>query len=1157
MRLSHIKLAGFKSFVEQTTIEVKGDRVAIVGPNGCGKSNVIDAVRWVLGESSAKHLRGESMQDVIFNGSTKRKSVSRATVELVFDNSDKGLSGLWNTYDEVSIKRLISRNGDSNYYINNQAVRRRDITELFLGTGVGTKGYAVIEQGMISRIIESKPEELRQFLEEAAGVSKYREKRKEAIARLQDTKENLVRVEDIQGQLIKQIETLQVQAVDAKRYQELNAELKSAQLTTILLKMVRATQTQTEIDIQVASSEKELTLLAQNLASEEQNLTENQNKQTAQETKLHEITMEFNAKRTQLARLEERKTHHRELIGRLAKDYNDLLTQNDELHVQIEDLKIQIGDIEEQITANTIEIEESQIVKQDLAASFTHIEQKYQDVNKIVDNIVAQTVEAKHDLELLHNTKEHKKSQLNNLLNRQKKLEQELHGLDFNQGYFTLQEQIQELAVELEQIEAQLDHDKTKLIDYKQVYEQKLNQLSQIQNELTALKSKIATLNELVTVAVENKELDQIIDSKDQMEYLYQFISVEPGYEIAVETVLNNILSSVIVSDIKQIKHLPESILSIWLADDGIVNDPQPNSLTNFVNLGSKKVGMIYKLLNDYIVADDFDAALELLPKLSDNQKIITRDGHVLCTSYAVFNANTTNNHVLEYQNQLEQLNLTDDELVIKLEMANVELNISKSQIDKLNLVISQAEALDKEKQQLKHKLQLEFTTHEQIYIQTKNHHEKVTEELSLLAQEILYLQDELTEIELKIEEQNIMVLDLSRKSQDTNLGKVEHETSYNLAKSNLSEIDNKINQKIIDNQLLNQKITILRKNLEDKKIQINLLSERRQKLSQDRENVEAEQQINETGELSQQIGEIAVGIEEQKKELTLLNNKTAESRNKINTLHKSREDLSEKLNNLRLKGQEQLIFINNQQELLDGMNLAEYNKEQILANNESNLQELQAKMNKLQQQIEELGLVNLKAIEDLEQLTSKNSSLVEQVIDLTDGMQQLESAIAQIDKETRALLNNTYTKVCESFAVYFKTLFGGGNASLEQTEEDILNSGIQIFVQPPGKKNSSIHLLSGGEKALTAVSLIFAFFNLNPAPFCLLDEVDAPLDDANTSRFCNLVQELSNSTQFVFISHNRLTMEMADQLVGVTMQEQGVSTTVSVSLVEAMANAG
>ncbi|HLX54088.1 MAG TPA: chromosome segregation protein SMC [Aquella sp.] len=1154
MRLSHIKLSGFKSFVEHTTIEVKGDRVAVVGPNGCGKSNVIDAVRWVLGESSAKQLRGESMHDVIFNGSTKRKAVSRATVELVFDNSEKGLSGLWNTYDEVSIKRLISRSGDSVYYINNQVVRRRDITELFLGTGVGTKGYAVIEQGMISKIIESKPEELRQFLEEAAGVSKYREKRKEAIARLQDTKENLVRLEDIQGQLVKQIETLQIQATDAKRYQDLQTELKTTGLTTILLKMDKARQSLTEIDTGVAKSEKELAALAQGLAMEEEQLLQNQSDQSEQEAKLNEITFAFNAKRTHLARLEERKAHQQELTERLARDYNDLLMQNDELHLQVEDLNLQISELEELITANTLEVEGLQLEKQEKSASFALAGQKYQKANQTVENISAQTVDAKHNLELLNNTREHKKTQYNNLLNRQKKQEQEMHGLDFNQGYFTLQEQIEGLNTELKQLEEQLAVDKTKLIDYRQTYEQSAKGLAQIQNEQISIKSKIATLEELVAQVIPDPT--QVIPDPDRGSILYQSLEVKAGYEIATQIALGNILSAVIIDNLEQIKNIPDSMFSAWLNNDANVYKARPNTLANFIKLKSDGLSQIYNILNDYIVADNFNQALELLPIISAGQKIVTLDGHLLNNNFVVFNANTTDNHVLEYQNQLISLKTNADELTVKFDIADEELSHLQVQIEEVSAEANQVENLIKERGQLRHKLQLEFTTHEQIYIQTKNHHEKIKQELELLVKEMLYLQDELTEIEIKIKEQQTTVDDLQLKSTDTNLSKLEHETLYNLAKSSLEEIDNKVNQKIIDNQLLGQKMTILHKNLEDKTLQINSLSERRLKLTQDREGIEEEQQTNEAEELSKQIGDVASTIEEQNKELVQLSNKTAASRNKINEFHQTKDKLQEKLNSLRLKEQEQLLFLHNQQELLDNLQMPDYDKEQILAQNQNTLQELQSKMTKLQQQIEELGLVNLKAIEDLEQINAKNSSLVDQVSDLTDGMHQLEGAIGQIDQETRLLMNNTYTKVCDSFSVYFKTLFGGGNATLELTENDILNSGIQIFVQPPGKKNSSIHLLSGGEKALSAISLIFALFNLNPAPFCLLDEVDAPLDDANTARFCNLVQELSNSTQFIFISHNRLTMEMADQLVGVTMQEQGVSTTVSVSLSEAVAAA-
>ncbi|MCE3267960.1 MAG: smc [Burkholderiales bacterium] len=826
------------------------------------------------------------------------------------------------------------------------------------------------------------------------------------------------------------------------------------------------------------------------------------------------------------------------------------------MHKESEDLNLQINELEEQISTNTIIIEETQIIKQEIAISFSQAEQKYHKAGKVVEDIRLQMLKAKHDLELLNNTKEHKKGQFNNLVNRQKKQEQEIHGLDFNQGYFSLQEQILELTNELEQLEQQSSNNKAKLIACKQTHEQKAKGLALIRSEQISLKSKIATLEELVADAADNEDLDQIIGFNDKINYLYQFLEVKAGYEIATSIALNNILSAVIIDNLDQIKNIPDSMLSIWINNNSDEYSILPDTLANFVGFKSAGFTLIYNILNDYIVADDFAHALALLPVILPNQMIVTLDGHLLKSGYMVFNANTTNNHVLEYQNQLTMLNSEIEEITARFNIADEELALITSYIEEVGSDANQIYNILKEKMQLKHKLQLEFTTHEQIYIQTKNHHEKIKQELVLLSQETLYLQDELTEIELKIKEQQLIVEELSQKSADISLNRLEDETSYNLAKSSLNDIDNKINQKIIDNQLFGQKITILRKNLEEKVEQIKLNSARRLKLTADRESIEEDQQTNEADELSKQIGDIACSLEEHNNELAELNNTISASRNKISQYHQTKDNIQEKLNNLRLKEQEQLLFLHNQQELLDDLHSLGDDYEQILATNKNNLQELQVRTTKLQQQIEELGLVNLKAIEDLEQITAKNSDLIAQMLDLTDGIVQLESAISQIDHETRALLDTTYIKVCDSFSVYFKTLFGGGSANLELTDKDILNSGIQIFVQPPGKKNSSIHLLSGGEKALCAVSLIFAFFNLNPAPFCLLDEVDAPLDDANTARFCNLVQELSNNTQFVFISHNRLTMEMADQLVGVTMQEHGVSTTVSVSLAGAVAQA-
>ncbi|MFN7093903.1 MAG: chromosome segregation SMC family protein, partial [Burkholderiales bacterium] len=649
MKLLQIKFSGFKSFADTTAINIKGNLVGIVGPNGCGKSNVMDAVRWVLGESSAKQLRGESMQDVIFNGSTSRNPVSRATVELVFDNSAKTLPGLWNRYSEISIKRLLSRQGESIYYINNQVVRRRDITDLFLGTGVGSKGYAVIEQGMISRIIESKPEELRLYLEEAAGVSKYREKRKETLNRLQDTRDNLLRLEDIQGELSKQIEYLAQQAQTAKHYQQLQAQLKQKQLLQVLIKMSKAETTLNEIKCNIANHESALAENSAKLELVDAELINRSAEKVQQELHLAKLTSQFNLLRTNLARLEERRRHGLELAERLAKDKYEFTEQLDDIHTHILELKQLTEEVTQEITANRLIIEEKQLIKEQKTVDFEAIEALYIKAGDMLTECGNEVNGVRRELDLLNNTLTHKKSQSSNLTTRLKRLEQEgaPNSLDFNQNYFELKDEMSELAMELEELTLELTDSKEQLAT---VIASKAEQHEQIQvnkANVSVINSQLATLNELLSQQSHQQDLTQVFDQIQLSAPLWHYIQVSPGYELAVEAVLADLLSARIIEDLNLLTAMPEQKLALWFSGSSSVT-PKPGSLATYVVINNNKLLGLHAILNEYQIVETLEAALP-----QDGAKLVTRDGHILTANYVVFNANAGQTNVLEYQNKL------------------------------------------------------------------------------------------------------------------------------------------------------------------------------------------------------------------------------------------------------------------------------------------------------------------------------------------------------------------------------------------------------------------------------------------------------------------------------------------------------------------------
>ena len=1148
MKLSQIKLAGFKSFVDPTTININGQLVGIVGPNGCGKSNVIDSVRWVLGESSAKQLRGESMQDIIFNGSITRKAVSRASVELVFDNTQKILSNAWNAYSEISIKRILTRSGESSYFINNQNVRKKDITELFLGTGVGSKGYAVIEQGMISRIIDARPEDLRMYLEEAAGVSKYREKRKETLSRLQYTKENLVRLDDIKAQLEESIEHLSSQAKSAKEYQGLKASLLHFQLTQLVLKIDKARASLSEVNQNIGDLRKKLANISSGSEQIQEEFNDLYQKKAIEERQLQLLDEEFNQLRLNITRLDERKKHNEQTNQKMLNEKEHLVSQLPQIKTQIEVLngalnetKTLLNDNQKTIVAKDSELE---LITRD----FANIDSDYKVSNIKVTELSNKLQATKHSIDLLNNTLSHKQNQSQNLQMR-------LNGLDnkvitTDNSYLVIKEEITKLSEDINELSTKLDSKKYQKQNLEQQKTSEQNAINELKRHISGLSSKITTIDELIKRSMKVEKLDEIL--KIPGSQLFSMISVNKGYEIAVEVAIGNILSAIKLDSLDSLLKLPETKLALWFGKG--IKDIKINSQSLASVVKSKEDSALISILNEYMIARDYKEALELIK--NGHNKIVTLDGHFLTDKYVIFNANLGSSQVLERQQELKSLNQELDKLSKSLDslvdthsklldnIANTELDIKENTEELSNLNIRV------------HGLQVEYSRQEQIYLNNELQIKKTNQEKEDLKKEIIKLNEEINLQETQIGTHTKLLESISEEYAVSKLAHLTLENSYKELKTRIDDINLHLKQLNSERKLLDQRLNSSTVLIVEKESSISGVTNRIESLDKEIESLKQNDETAEIKSLQEKINLVLENIQHQKTVAQGIVDKINQMKQSQNRQNSEKSSLEGKLNALILKEQEYRLSIQNLEANIVELEVGEYSTNDLLEENKLNLVQIDDEIKKLRLQIEALGLVNLKAIEDLEESQQKYDNLVMQLDDLRDAGAVLESAIGQIDTESRKLLNDTYARVSQSFDHYFKILFGGGNARLELTEPDILVAGLQIFAEPLGKKNTSLHLLSGGEKALTAMSLVFALFSLNPAPFCLLDEVDAPLDDANTSRFCNLVKELSNNTQFIYISHNRLTMEIANQLVGVTMQEKGISTTVSVNLVDATQNA-
>ena len=1166
MRLKQINLAGFKSFVDPTHIPVPGQLVGVVGPNGCGKSNIIDAVRWVLGETSAKHLRGATMQDVLFNGSGDRKPVNRASVELVFDNSLGKAAGQWSSYAEISVKRMLERDGDSSYYINNIHVRRRDVADIFLGTGLGARAYAIIEQGMISRVIEAKPEELRVFLEEAAGVSKYRERRRETELRLRDTRENLARVEDIRQELDKQLTHLQGQAEVATRYHALQAEVTGTQQLLWFARRQESAATRNRHARDIERLANELEAETARLRDAERRLEELRNGHYRAGDEVHAAQGALYETNAEIARLEQQIAHIRENRSRVEQQIGGLGSQLASSENQLEQAQASLAQWQEEQAQAGQRIAECEARITEERGKLPLVEEGWRGASLRRDELQQAMGQVERSRQVEQTKLEHAVRVLERLAVRNERLYEEQNGLEKpdTAALEALHAQIQGIEAVLHEQRESLAAKERALPGLEQELEARSAALDQAVQGITATEARVEALRQLQDKLAHGPGMDDWILARgmDGAQRLWQGITIETGYEDALEAVLRERLNAVTLDglDVCGSWDMPPGKLAVAEtgAGDGDASAPVPAGavpLARFVNCRDPRLApALADWLGGAFVIDSLSSGLALRRQLAPGAVLVTRDGRLLTRHTLTYHAPDSELHgVLSRQREIETLDAEVAARKVALEGLRSAVDVQAALIAdaKSELAVLRQEVTGL--QQKHHGLQVESVRLTEQTQRLTQRGEQIAAELAEIAEQVLTETGQREDASARLLQLGEQASGYAGELEEAQAQFREAQALLDRQREILQRADRELQEAQFQGKTSAAKVEEVGRAIAASGESIERL---RQALAAEQESLsrldespwQSQLQISLSlrGTKEQALAEARDVLESTEAQLKEVEQERMAAEQKL-------EPLRTRISEVKLKEHEARINEEQYAQQLAEAGIDEAVLAQQLEEKGVRAGALQSEINRLNGEIKSLGAVNLAALEELETARERKTYLDAQSEDLTSAMNTLEDAIRRIDRETRERLQSTFDEVNAHFSRMFPALFGGGNAKLLLTGEEILDSGIQVIAQPPGKKNSSIHLLSGGEKALTAMALVFSIFQLNPAPFCMLDEVDAPLDDHNTGRFCELVKKMSEQSQFVFISHNKITMEIANQLLGVTMQEPGVSRIVAVDIDAAM----
>ncbi|MFJ5300414.1 chromosome segregation protein SMC [Pseudomonas sp. NPDC088368] len=1158
MRLKCIRLAGFKSFVDPTTVNFPSNMAAVVGPNGCGKSNIIDAVRWVMGESSAKNLRGESMTDVIFNGSTSRKPVSQASIELVFDNSDSTLVGEYAAYAEISIRRKVTRDSQNTYYLNGTKCRRRDITDIFLGTGLGPRSYSIIEQGMISKLIEAKPEDLRNFIEEAAGISKYKERRRETENRIRRTHENLARLTDLRDELERQLERLHRQAQAAEKYQEYKAEERQLKAQLSALRWQALNEQVAQRESVIGSQEVGFEALVADQRSADAAIERLRDGHHDLSERFNLVQGRFYSVGGDIARNEQSIQHGQQRLRQLQDDLREAERARQETESHLGHDRTLLATLGEELEMLEPEQEMTLAAAEESAAALEEAEAAMHSWQEKWDAFNLSSAEPRRQAEVQQSRIQQLETSMERLAERQRRLGEERQLLaadpedaailDLSEDLAAREMASEELLAEEEQLIERLEHLRVELQRASQSQQQ-------AQGELQRLNGRIASLEALQQAALDpgTGTAEWLRDHQlSERPRLAEGLRVDAGWELAVETVLGADLHAVLVDDFAGLDLAGFSQGDLRLVSPSKDITRIPGSLLDKVE---SRVDLT-PWLGQVKPVETLDDALSMRGQLSAGQSLISRDGYWVGRDFLrVRRASEAESGVLARGQELQRLEAERDEREATLAALEDQLLAQREQQrvqeDSREQLRRRLQDETRQQSELKAQLSAAKAKVEQLTLRRTRLDEELTElgeqraiEQESLGESRLQLQDALDSMALDTEQRELLLA--QRDSLRERLDRVRQEARQHKDHGN---------QLAVRLSSLRAQHDSTRQALERLEMQSERLTEKREQLNLGLE--EGEAPLEELRLKLEELLEKRMVVDD---EMRVAKNALEDADRELREAEKRRTQAEQQsqllrgqLEQQRLEWQSLTVRRKTLQEQLheDG-----YDLNGVLATltPEANEKDAEEELERIAARIQRLGAINLAAIDEYQQQSERKRYLDAQDADLVEALDTLENVIRKIDKETRNRFKETFDQINSGIQALFPKVFGGGSAYLELTGEDLLDTGVTIMARPPGKKNSTIHLLSGGEKALTALALVFAIFKLNPAPFCMLDEVDAPLDDANVGRYARLVKEMSQTVQFIYITHNKIAMEMADQLMGVTMHEPGCSRLVAVDVEEAMA---
>ncbi|MEA3301587.1 MAG: chromosome segregation protein SMC [Pseudomonadota bacterium] len=1160
MRLKSIKLAGFKSFVDPTTVHFPSNLCAVVGPNGCGKSNVIDAVRWVMGESSAKHLRGESMTDVIFNGSGGRKPVGQASIELIFDNSDGTLGGEYASYAEISIRRKVTRDGQSSYYLNGNKCRRRDITDIFLGTGLGPRSYAIIEQGMISNLIEARPEDLRVFIEEAAGISKYKERRRDTENRMRRTQENLERLTDIRDELGRQLQRLERQAQAAEKYAEFKKEERQAKAQ---LQALRWRQLNAELQSRqtlITRQELDVEALVTERSGCDNTLEKLRARYTDESDGFNATQGEFYAIGAEVARTEQSIEHVRQRARELRQDIEQTERNHAEAEQHLrgdraraEGWRAELAEIVPALDALRAEEEEAAALLQAAEEDMNLWQSRWDEFNQ-------RAAAPRQKAEVEQSRIQHLEQVLRRLGERIERLEgerREFLATGPDDAELALQdEQLAEMELSAADREGELDAVTARIDQTRKAYQANGVELGAARERIQALKGRQASLEALQQAALEDHGEERAwLDGQNlgAAPRLAETLDVDAGWELAVETVLGDRLQAVCVDALDPLVAALDRIAKgeLTLVAEAAAT---PTGAGGKYLAERVRGGAALPLLAGIHAADSLDAALALRPTLAPGESVVTPDGVWIGPNWArVARGRNAAAGVLKRRQELAELAAELDDCLARATELGAEqaaregeLSALEQQRETLSRAIAEGQRAYAE---LRARVSASRMRIEQFAARRARAEEELAEirqqqqlEQESLAEARAVLQDALDAMEEDTQQREALLTerDQARSRLDGARQRARH------ARDRLHELS--MRERSVSTQL-----NAVGEGLERLEVQVARLQERREQLlaaasSEDDPSEELALQLEEQlekrlrvetrlAEARRRLEEVEHGMREQEKRRGQLESLILDKRTELEQTRLQTQEVRTRCNTIAEQVAEQGYQL---QALLDELG------------EDADPRQWEEELERIAARIQRLGAINLAAIEEFKTESERKTYLDAQNNELMEALETLENAIRKIDRETRTRFKETFDQINGSLEELFPKVFGGGHAYLELTGDDLLDTGVTIMARPPGKKNTTIHLLSGGEKALTAIALVFSIFRLNPAPFCMLDEVDAPLDDANVGRYARMVEEMSDRVQFIYITHNKIAMEMAHHLMGVTMHEPGVSRLVAVDVEKA-----